>query len=72
MNDEGQIAFTAALLHGAGGVTTENESGLWRAGRDGMTLVAREGNRRPVLPLGQCLERSIILFRFILQFIPQL
>ncbi|XAM00624.1 PEP-CTERM sorting domain-containing protein [Phycisphaeraceae bacterium D3-23] len=40
LNDLGQVAYRAELLTGAGGVTSDNDRGIWL----GSTLIAREGN----------------------------
>ncbi len=41
LNNKGQVAYGARLRTGSGGVTSDNDNGLWRDN----TLIAREGNR---------------------------
>lgn len=41
------LAFTALMVPGTGGVTKENDLGLWIDGGAGLTLVAREGQTLP-------------------------
>jgi hypothetical protein len=44
-NDFGEVLFEAYLTQGVGGVTSENDEGLWLRTRNGrLTLVAREGD----------------------------
>lgn len=45
LNDGGQLLFTGNLRQGVGGVTSENDSGLWLYNPDGEgMLIAREGD----------------------------
>jgi hypothetical protein len=43
INGGGQVAFSATMLAGTGGVTTSDDTGIWRDA----TLLAREGNQAP-------------------------
>ena len=53
MNDSGEIAFTGVLQTGTGGVTGQNDTGIWGPGAPGIpTLVAREGSQAPGAPAG--------------------
>lgn len=53
MNSSNDIAFTAALKQGVGGVTSFNDAGLWcRTAGGPMRIVAREGDSLPNLPAG--------------------
>lgn len=48
LNDVGQVAYLGILQSGAGGVTSDNNQGIWRDA----TLVAREGSQAPGAPTG--------------------
>ncbi len=48
LNNKGQVAYEAFLRTGSGGVTSDNDNGLWRDN----TLIAREGNRPGGTPTG--------------------
>lgn len=48
INNRGELAFTASLTGSS--VTTANDSGLWIAGENEFTSVAREGNAAPGYP----------------------
>ncbi|HEX6961659.1 MAG TPA: choice-of-anchor tandem repeat NxxGxxAF-containing protein [Lacipirellula sp.] len=50
LNDNGQVAFPALLRTGVGGVTADNNSGVWAQRDGGMDLVAREGEQAPGAP----------------------
>jgi hypothetical protein len=52
INDAGQTAFRADLRSGAGGVTINNNSGVWSEGTGALALVAREGDQAPGAPIG--------------------
>jgi hypothetical protein len=52
LNNAGQVAFTASLLEGAGGVTNTNRLGLWLGGAGSLGMVARTGDQAPGTPIG--------------------
>ena len=52
LNDAGQTAFLAALRDNAGGVTDDNNWGIWSEGSGTLALVAREGSQAPGAPQG--------------------
>jgi len=53
MNEAGDVAFTAFLEHGAGGVTDSNDSAHFAPdGSGGVSAVAREGSQAPGAPSG--------------------
>jgi len=43
LNDHGEIAFSASLEQGVGGVTSGDDTGVWLVDGSGVTLLAREG-----------------------------
>jgi hypothetical protein len=47
LNNNGQLAVTAQLRVGPGGVVTDNNFGIWLADKDGASLVVREGSTAP-------------------------
>jgi hypothetical protein len=47
INNAGQVSFTAILQEGAGGVTSDNRSGVWSGDVDGLSLVARSSDQAP-------------------------
>jgi hypothetical protein len=47
LNNVGQIAFRATLLNGVGGVTANNDDGVWADRAGALGLIAREGNPAP-------------------------
>src|SRR5690348_12581572 len=49
---DGQAAFAAKLTVGAGGVTTNSDSGLWSEQGGALNLVLREGAQAPGVPTG--------------------
>jgi hypothetical protein len=50
LNDSGVMSFTAHLT--GAGVTTTNNSGVWKLGGKSIQLLAREGSQVPRLPQG--------------------
>jgi hypothetical protein len=51
-NNANQTAFNAALTVGAGGVTADNDTGIWTEGGGTLALAAREGLQAPGAPAG--------------------
>lgn len=51
-NNSGQTAFTSLLTLGAGGVTNDNNSGIWSDPGGVLTAVAIEGTQAPGAPAG--------------------
>jgi hypothetical protein len=50
-NDHGDLLFEAYLTPGIGGVTSNNDQGLWLRRRDGrLILIAREGDELDIAP----------------------
>ncbi len=47
IDDAGRVAFRGRLLKWTGGVTWDNEYGLWSEGSGSLSLVAREGSIAP-------------------------
>ena len=56
-NSGGQVAFYGILLNGSGGVTVDNNTGVWSGGST-LRLVAREGSQAPRRLREQCSPRS--------------
>lgn len=52
LNDSSQTAFIARLSAGEGGVTNNNDEGLWRGDIQSPHLVAREGDQAAGVPSG--------------------
>jgi hypothetical protein len=52
INNFGQVAFLASLRLGVGGVTADNNKGIWSEGGGTLHLVAREGEQAPGAPAG--------------------
>ena len=52
INDAGQTAFAGVLRLGPGGVTFDNNGGIWLSGSGALDLVAFESNPAPGLPAG--------------------
>ena len=53
MNGSGEIAFLGVLQTGTGGVTAQNNTGIWGPNALGIpTLLAREGSQAPGAPAG--------------------
>ncbi|QDV75397.1 DUF7453 family protein [Botrimarina mediterranea] len=52
INDQGRVAFSGGLRIGSGGVTVDNQSGIWTAGPGGLRQVMREGDQAPSSPPG--------------------
>jgi hypothetical protein len=53
LSKTGDMAFRAGLLPGVGGVTSANDTGIWRADEGGdVILLAREGGTAAGLPAG--------------------
>jgi hypothetical protein len=52
MNSAGQVAFRASLIPGAGGVTSDNDSGVWAERLGSLQLVVRAGDPAPGVPSG--------------------
>ena len=52
VNDNGQIAFTASLENGAGGVDNSNRYGIWYETDGRPELIVRTGDRAPGTPDG--------------------
>jgi len=51
INGAGRVAFLAGLLPGSGGVTADNDMGLWAQDPDGLlSLVVREGDPFEIAP----------------------
>lgn len=46
-NDAGDIAFTGSMLAGAGGVTADDDDGVWAGPPGALALIAREGDQAP-------------------------
>lgn len=64
LGDAGALAFIGRLATGAGGVTVENDTGIWyRSGQGALSLLAREGAQAPGAPPGAVFSRSGIVFR---------
>lgn len=51
-NDSSEIAFLGNLVLNVGGVTTNNDRGMWKQSGGTFALVAREGNQAPDTPAG--------------------
>jgi hypothetical protein len=47
LNGAGQTTFRGLLLNGTGGVTPENDSGIWFEDSGSVSLIAREGSAAP-------------------------
>jgi hypothetical protein len=50
VNSHGQVAFQGALQNGFGGVTAENNQGVWAENAGGLVLKVRKGDIAPGLP----------------------
>jgi hypothetical protein len=64
LNDFGELAFLGRLRSGTGGVTSEDDAGVWGPGANGtLTLLAREGGLAPGV-VGALLFREFDDLRF--------
>lgn len=52
LSDAGRVAFVAGLRTGVGGVTADNNLGVWTEQDGGLTLFARKGDPAPSTPAG--------------------
>lgn len=53
INRSGHVAFAGAMFIGAGGVTVNDDNGVWsEAGGGGLALIARENSQAPDTPAG--------------------
>src|SRR5688500_16355367 len=52
LHEDGNVAFRASLLSGTGGVTVNDDSGLWTGLSSSPTLLAREGSQAGGLAAG--------------------
>jgi hypothetical protein len=51
LNSTGKMTFTTIMQSGVGGVNSANDDGIW-AGKEELTLIAREGQQAPGVPEG--------------------
>src|SRR5215470_12158493 len=47
LDDAGHVVFRANLAQGSGGVTADNDTGIWSEGGGALALLAREGDQAP-------------------------
>ncbi len=52
LNSSGQLALVGRLKTGAGGVTTNDNEGIWAHRGGSFSLIVREGDQAPGVPLG--------------------
>ncbi|MBT3202205.1 MAG: PEP-CTERM sorting domain-containing protein [Phycisphaerales bacterium] len=52
MNTNGNVVFTNRMTIGVGGVTSDNDTGLWTGAPGSFELIAREGTQAPDAPAG--------------------
>ncbi len=52
LNSVGEVAFNASLNGGSGGVTANNNNGIWAESNNTLGLAVRKGDQAPGLPAG--------------------